>query len=233
MRAKPLQNQRETAFQQDVDQTSTLNEIKEFLTKQIDISQFSKIKSFSIPINPSLKQLLIILQTRLLQVRRNTKGLQNIQIPIYIGKLLKQLLKAFIKTTKKKKLKSFYKFIEKKLGISDRVYRSYQSFHKFYEEYTRFQQVPLLYSKWRSMNSLIIDWFESDDCLILPSSNPHSRSYWVEEDDEEEVQILQVRSTINTDRLETLFSNLKIDNNIPGSRRDSGIAIPDISTSLI
>lgn len=206
------------------------------LCKKLSNPHYILPVSQQIPLNLTLENIIPILQTELLQIKRNGKAsLQKIQDLLYIAKLLKTLLEIFVNRKNSSK-QGFYKFCDKSLGISPKTYTSYQCYFKFHMKYSRFQHVPISFTKWRENYPAVKTWFESAASLQLLPSDPYSESYWKNigkyskvNAKDPDVQILSITkiSGGNIDLIDNLFSNLSI-TKPEVQRRDSGVEICDI-----
>lgn len=67
-----------------------------------------------------------------------------------------------------------YEYIRK----DESTFKHYQAVYKFLQTYPRFQYSSLTFTKLRKFNGLIEEWFNTESCRLLASTDYESKLYW-------------------------------------------------------
>lgn len=71
-----------------------------------------------------------------------------------------------------------YEYIRKEFKIAESTFKHYQAVYKFLQTYPRFQYSSLTFTKLRKFNGLIEEWFNTESCRLLASTDYESKLYW-------------------------------------------------------
>lgn len=81
-------------------------------------------------------------------------------------------------------MRRFLDYVNSRLGISKSSYYYYMEHYAFMSKYPKFQTLAMSFRVFRNMIPKIKEWFVSQECQALDSSNFYSEKYWMNVDEE-------------------------------------------------
>ncbi|KAL5033639.1 Glycerol kinase [Batrachochytrium dendrobatidis] len=98
----------------------------------------------------------------------------------------------------------FLDYVNSRLGISKSSYYYYMEHYAFMSKYPKFQTLAVSFRVFRSMIPKIKEWFMSQECQALDSSDFYSEHYWMNVDDEMDDDDMNVLNEHNSTAVENL-----------------------------